>query len=57
MSVTEMIIEKESPICCWKWDEGFWVSDCGEAFEFNDGNPSDNGFQFCPYCGKLLEEI
>jgi len=42
--------------CCdWQQEEdGQWETDCRKIFEFTVGGPSDNGFKFCPYCGKLL---
>ena len=44
--------------CC-DWEEnenGYWDSDCGNAFGFTDGSPIYQGFKYCPYCGKLLTE-
>lgn len=32
-----------------------WVSDCGE--EHITTNPSDNGFIYCPFCGRNLDYI
>jgi hypothetical protein len=44
--------------CLWvQDDDGVWESGCGHMFEFNDGDPADNYFAFCPYCGKHLEII
>jgi hypothetical protein len=46
-------------LCCWVSgddDAGLWQSDCGHAFVFNDGGPMFNGFQHCPYCGRVLAE-
>jgi len=41
--------------CIWKADdEGNWGTQCGNLFAFNDGDPLDNRFAFCPYCGKVL---
>ena len=42
--------------CIWTFDDidGKRDTACGEAFCFIDGNPSDNGMKFCPYCGKPL---
>lgn len=43
--------------CQWASDdEGTWHSECGEAFVFNDGSPTDNRMRFCPYCGKSLQQ-
>ena len=35
-------------------DEGMFETECGNAFVFTDGGPADNGFRFCPYCGKPI---
>lgn len=41
--------------CGWdETDDGFWESECGNAFEFTEGYPENNKFKFCPYCGKLI---
>ena len=41
--------------CGWDLDpEGFYETDCGHAFRFDDGGPKDNDFTFCPYCGRSL---
>lgn len=38
--------------CEWEGDgEDCYSTDCGKAFEFNDGSAADNGFEFCPFCG------
>lgn len=44
--------------CEWLEDEdGLWVTDCNEDFQFTSHGPSENGFEWCPYCGKKLIEI
>lgn len=46
--------------CTWNEDaDGVWFScDAPEggrnAFTFEVGDPEDNDFKFCPYCGKPL---
>jgi len=51
----------ENETCLWASDgNGVWTSDChrtngdGPSFAFDDGGPVENGFSFCPYCGKPL---
>ena len=43
--------------CEWTEDsDGTWNTDCKSAFVLNDGNPRENGFKFCCYCGgKLIQ--
>ena len=45
--------------CKWKYDENYnmYETDCENAFIFLEGRKSDNGFLFCPYCGKKIEEL
>ena len=41
--------------CEWTEDsDGTWNTDCKSAFVLNDGNPAENGFKFCCYCGGQL---
>lgn len=41
--------------CDWMVDDdGLWETQCGNAFQFEVDGPEDNGFEFCPYCGKVL---
>jgi hypothetical protein len=43
--------------CHWEENEdGWWNTDCGNAFEFTQGSPIYNGFKSCPYCEKKLRE-
>lgn len=46
--------------CEWRFspDGDFheWKTECGHLFIFSDGNPSENGFDFCPFCGRELVE-
>lgn len=47
-------------VCQWAEadpDYGQWVSECGESFDFANGTPTENGFQYCPYCGKPISEV
>ena len=41
--------------CHWQEDDdGVQETECGNAFILNDGGVSDNGFKFCPYCGRAI---
>ena len=43
--------------CTWTEDEnGAWHTTCGNCHELFDGTPVENGFKYCPYCGKELVE-
>jgi len=58
--VKELIAAAPQPTaetCTWAEDEdGHWDTSCGDRYTFIDGGPTDNGLQFCGYCGKSLKE-
>jgi len=37
--------------------EGIWETDCGNAHEFFADGPEQNGYKFCPYCGRRIVVI
>lgn len=43
--------------CLWKFDDldGIYESACGKNFFFETGTVEENGFKFCPFCGRELE--
>jgi len=47
--------------CLWGEDvaDGVWETACGHRhrFVFNAGDPADNEFLFCPYCGRPLKTL
>ena len=49
---------KEGETCTWAEEEwyDYWDTSCGNAHSFVAGTPKSNGYAFCPYCGKPLEE-
>ena len=36
--------------------EDYWETGCENLFQFINGGPEQNHFEFCPYCGKPIEE-
>lgn len=46
----------ERGACTWTQDEddGFWYTECGNAYEFMEDGPAENNHRFCPYCGGRL---
>ena len=44
------------PVCLWNNVDGCWETTCGNAFEINDGTPSENNMPYCCYCGGKVEE-
>jgi nitrite reductase/ring-hydroxylating ferredoxin subunit len=47
---------KRTRVCYWSYDdiEDRWDTRCSHAFCFIEGNPVNNDFVFCPYCGKPI---
>lgn len=47
--------EKRPDLCRWRRNDGSaHETDCGNVFEFTHEGPRENGFNFCPYCGRPL---
>jgi len=47
----------ESAYCCWddSAEETMYETDCDHTFDsFEFGPPNDNGFIYCPYCGRQI---
>ena len=49
--------------CIWKEykearteDDGIYDTGCYNMFTIMEGNPKENNFKFCPYCGKPIRE-
>ncbi len=48
--------------CIWKEEEGIhagggdYQTSCDNMFSIIDGNPKNNGFRYCTYCGEKLVE-
>lgn len=53
-------MKKKVKICAWYLSDDettLWESTCGKAaFEFNEGGPEENNFNFCPHCGLQLSD-
>lgn len=44
--------------CVWEEaEDGVWQTSCGNEWQFEEGGPSDNGQEYCGYCGKPLSEL
>jgi hypothetical protein len=51
-------IMKKPDKCRWKESEdGWWETQCRKSFEFTTDNLSENGFMFCPFCGKQIKAV
>jgi len=43
--------------CEWIRDEnGIYDTACSNMYEITYGTPKDNHMEYCPYCGKRIEE-
>ena len=47
--------DQDDQPCTWSADCG-WTIECGYAFAFTNDGPKENGFKFCPKCGKPIAE-
>lgn len=43
--------------CRWRDDGEAWWTDCGEAHTFFTDGPAENYHRYCPYCGRVIEEV
>ena len=43
----------EDTFCVWTAD-GINMAECGYEFDFNDDGPVENGWNFCPSCGRKM---
>ena len=43
--------------CKWTPDEdGAYDTECWNRFELMHGTPKENHMEYCPYCGKQIDE-
>ena len=42
--------------CKWKDEEELWETECGRAHCFSADGIAENGYVYCPYCGKEIME-
>ena len=49
-------VVREPLTCEWAHneDDGFWDTECGQSWRFDDGGPKENHMNFCHCCGKTL---
>lgn len=57
ISKLEQLLAYATETCQWTFDEthGKYDTQCGEAMQFTVDGPTENGFRWCPYCGRLIE--
>jgi hypothetical protein len=37
------------------WGDPHYFTVCGQGFDFSEGTPAENGFRYCPFCGRRIE--
>jgi len=53
-----LVEQKECTYSLYEEDGGVWeCSGCANLLVLTDGNPKDNDFEYCPFCGKKISEI
>jgi len=50
--MTECIWEEENGVD----SDGTYITSCDNMFTIMEGNPKDNNFKYCLYCGGKLKE-
>lgn len=57
--VDEAEAKWEADCCEWWFDrtEKFWRCSCEEGQDYEVDAPNDNGYNFCPYCGRKISEV
>ena len=53
-------MSQDQTYCTWSQedeDSYIWLTDCGGTFILNDGDPKENGMQFCCYCGAVIDVV
>lgn len=57
--VNKVAEESENDRCKWYYtysdEENIFDTDCGEGFYFESGGVGEDGFKYCPYCGRLIK--
>lgn len=50
---------KQPKVCVWRydWDIDGYNTDCDGAWNLDEGTPSENGMNYCPFCGLRLKEV
>jgi hypothetical protein len=36
-------------------EHNYWETECSNLFQFPNYGPKENQFEWCPYCGNLIE--
>ena len=56
LSTVQQPVVREPLACEWTHneDDGFWDTECGQSWRFDDGGPKENHMNFCHCCGKPL---
>lgn len=48
--------EQEQDTCRWEWDvDGYYNTECKQAFCIMDGTLEENDFKYCTYCGREIQ--
>lgn len=50
------VVNKMADKCGWmlEFDGEYHMSSCEQNFIFYEDGPIENGFKFCPFCGKEI---
>ena len=57
--INEAEAQWEAKCCEWKLEDAeanLYVTSCEQRQLIFEGTPRENGYRFCPYCGKKIKE-
>lgn len=57
-----MLREHEHERCGWEYSYDYkeceaYYTACGQQWQFFCGTAKENGFEYCPFCGRKIEEV
>ena len=47
-------------VCKWKFEDeedNLYLTGCQQRQLLFEGTPKENGYRYCPYCGKKIKEV
>ena len=51
---------KADDVCEWKFEDeeaNLYLTGCQQRQLIFDGTPKENGYRYCPYCGKKIKVV
>jgi hypothetical protein len=51
---------QDATVCEWRYDgreDDYWTTTCGLDWCLEAGTPKENGYKFCPQCGRQIKFV